>query len=212
MDTEPIAHRLAAGLVRVAVTSQPDASLPDDPTGPPRVERTIAQQQMLLLLTRRNITYRLTRLAADLGMTLQAAVATSSALAREGLVRLSPSPSYAPDDVRIILTPKGESATPEVMNWADALLAEVEHLDEKEQQQVLELVTEQIASLQRQGRIPVTRICLTCRFFDGYAHPGSPQPHHCWYVDAPFGYRELRLRCPEQSNDDLPPPGYPRAS
>jgi len=212
VDTEPIAHRLAAGLVRVAVTSQPDASLPDDPTGPPRVERTIAQQQMLLLLTRRNITYRLTRLAADLGMTLQAAVATSSALAREGLVRLSPSPSYAPDDVRIILTPKGESATPEVMNWADALLAEVEHLDEKEQQQVLELVTEQIASLQRQGRIPVTRICLTCRFFDGYAHPGSPQPHHCWYVDAPFGYRELRLRCPEQSNDDLPPPGYPRAS
>jgi DNA-binding MarR family transcriptional regulator len=196
VDPDSLASRLAAGLVRVAVTTQTDTV----PAGePPTVERTVAQQQLLLILARRAETYRLTELAALLGMTLQAAVSTSGALAREGLVQMRPSPSYAPDEVRISLTHKGRAAVPDLANWADALLGEVEHLDETAQQRVLELVTEQIATLQRQGRIPVTRICLTCRFFDGYAHPGTSQPHHCWYVDAPFGYRELRLRCPEQS-------------
>jgi DNA-binding MarR family transcriptional regulator len=196
VDPDSIASRLAAGLVRVAVTTQNDTI----PVGePPTVERTVAQQQMLLILARRAETYRLTELASLLGMTLQAVVSTSSALAREGLVQMRPSPSYAPDEVRIILTAKGRNAVPELANWADALLGEVEHLDEKAQRKVLELVTQQIVALQRQGRIPVTRICLTCRFFDGYAHPGTSQPHHCWYVDAPFGYRELRLRCTEQS-------------
>lgn len=199
MDANSLASRLAAGLVRVAVTTQTDTI----PVGePPTVERTVAQQQMLLILARRAETYRLTELAALLAMTLQAVVSTSSALAREGLVQMRPSPSYAPDEVRIILTTKGRAAVPELANWADALLGEVEHLDEKAQQRVLELVTEQITALQQQGRIPVTRICLTCRFFDGYAHPGTSQPHHCWFVDAPFGYRELRLRCPEQSADN----------
>jgi hypothetical protein len=134
-------------------------------------------------------------------MTLQSALSISGALAREGLVRLRPCPSYAPDEVRISLTAKGREAVPELANWADALLGEVEHLDETAQRRVLELVTDQIANLQRQGRIPITRICLTCRFFDGYAHPGTSEPHHCWYVDAPFGYRQLRLRCPEQTTE-----------
>jgi hypothetical protein len=51
--------------------------------------------------------------------------------------------------------------------------------------------------MQREGQIPVTKMCVTCRFFDGYAHPGSAEPHHCWLVDAPFGHQQLRLRCPE---------------
>jgi DNA-binding MarR family transcriptional regulator len=198
VDAEGLASRLAAGLVRVAVTAQNDTV----PAGqPPAVERTIAQQQMLLILARRYHTYRLTELAAELGMTIRATVSTSGALAREGLLQMRPCPSYAPDDVRISLTVRGREAVPALSNWANTLLSEVEYLDEAAQRRVLEIVTEQIATLQRQGRIPVTRICVTCKFFDGYAHPGTAEPHHCWYVDAPFGYRELRLRCPEQATD-----------
>jgi len=196
VDAESLASRLAAGLVRVAVTAQNDTVAPDED---PHIERTIAQQQMLLLMARRAETYRLTELASLLGMTVPIAVSTSGALAREGLVRMRPSPSYAPDEVRIELTARGRSAVPDLANWADALLGEVEYLDEKAQEHVLHLVTEQIAALQRAGRIPVTRICLTCRYFDGYAHPGTNEPHHCHLVGAPFGYRELRLRCPEQT-------------
>ena len=201
MNPESLPSRLAAGLVRVAVTTQTDTV----PAGePPSVERTVAQQQMLLMLARRPGTYRLSELDALLGMPLQVAVTTSGALGREGLVRMRPAPSYAPDEVRVSVTERGRAAVPELAGWADTLLAEIDDLDEAEQQQVLDMVTEQIAMLQRQGRIPVTRICLTCRYFDGYAHPGTAQPHHCWYVDAPFGYRELRLRCPEQTPDDSP--------
>ncbi|GAA0959197.1 MarR family winged helix-turn-helix transcriptional regulator [Virgisporangium aurantiacum] len=196
MDADSLTNRLAAGLVRVAVTAQTDTVAPGEE---PKIERTVAQQQMLLLLARRAETYRLTELASLLGMTVRTAVSTSGALAREGLVQMRPSPSYAPDEVRVILTTKGRAAVPELANWADALLGEVENLDEAAQEKVLNLVTDQIAALQRAGRIPVTRICLTCRFFDGYAHPGTNLPHHCHYVDAAFGYRELRLRCPEQS-------------
>ena len=199
MDADSLASRLAAGLVRVAVTAQSDTVAPGEA---PQIERTVAQQQMLLLLARRTENYRLTELASLLGMTVPTAVSTSGALAREGLVRMRPSPSYAPDEVRIQLTARGRAAVPHLANWADALLGEVEYLDEEAQQRVLDHVTEQIMELQRAGRIPVTRICLTCRYFDGYAHPGTNLPHHCHLVDAPFGYRELRLRCPEQT---LPP-------
>jgi hypothetical protein len=45
---------------------------------------------------------------------------------------------------------------------------------------------------------------VTCRFFDGYAHPGSAEPHHCWLVDTPFGHQELRLRCPEAQPGEGP--------
>jgi DNA-binding MarR family transcriptional regulator len=200
VDADSLASRLAAGLVRVAVTAQVDTVAPGEV---PQIERTVAQQQMLLLLARRAENYRLTELASLLGMTVPTAVSTSGALAREGLVRMRPSPSYAPGEVRIQLTARGRSAVPHLANWADALLGEVEYLDEEAQQRVLEHVTEQIVELQRAGRIPVTRICLTCRYFDGYAHPGTNLPHHCHLVDAPFGYRELRLRCPEQT---LPSP------
>jgi DNA-binding MarR family transcriptional regulator len=193
VENEALVTRLAAGLVRVAVTTQTNG--PD----PPAVERTIAQQQMLLMLARRAQTYRLTDLAADLGMTVPVAVAASGALAREGLVQMRPSPSYAPDDVRVSLTTAGRGAVPTLSNWAEALLGEVAHLDETTQRDVLRQVTEQIARLQREGRIPITRICVTCRYFEGYAHPGTASPHHCWYVDAPFGHGDLRLRCPEQS-------------
>ena len=196
MDADSLTSRLAAGLVRVAVTTQSDTVAPG---AEPEVERTVAQQQMLLLLARRAETYRLTELASLLGMTVRTAVSTSGALAREGLVQMRPSPSYAPDEVRIFLTPRGRAAVPDLANWAAALLGEVENLDEAAQQEVLAVVTDQIAALQRAGKIPVTRICLTCRYFDGYAHPGTNLPHHCHLVDAPFGYRELRLRCPEQT-------------
>jgi hypothetical protein len=50
---------------------------------------------------------------------------------------------------------------------------------------------------QRSGQIPISRMCVTCRFFDPYVHAGTGLPHHCHLVDAPFGNRQLRLRCPE---------------
>jgi hypothetical protein len=43
----------------------------------------------------------------------------------------------------------------------------------------------------------MSQMCVTCRFFRPYAHPGAAAPHHCALVDAPFGDAQIRLDCPE---------------
>jgi DNA-binding MarR family transcriptional regulator len=195
VDVNALAHRLATGLVRVAVA----VGANDPPDG---LERTIAQQQVLLMLTRRHEVYPLAALAAELGMPEEATLAAVSTLAREGLVAMDPAPSYAAHQVRIALTDRGRAQAPEVLNWAADLLAELEQLSFEHQRRLLALVTQQIFVMQRQDRIPVARMCVTCRFFQPYAYPGTSSPHHCWLVDAPFGHQDLRVRCPEASPSD----------
>jgi DNA-binding MarR family transcriptional regulator len=189
MDLDAATQRLATGLVRMAVAARaagtPYAGL----------ERTLAQQQVLLILSRRHDVYPLASLAADLGMTTQATHAAVTTLAREGMVTIHPSPSYAPSQVRVALTERGRAQAPETLNWAADLLGELHNLDLAGEHQLLSVVTTQIRQMQRHGEIPVTKMCVTCRFFEGYAHPGTDEPHHCWLVGAPFGHPALRVRC-----------------
>ncbi|MEV7630663.1 MarR family transcriptional regulator [Actinoplanes sp. NPDC089786] len=52
--------------------------------------------------------------------------------------------------------------------------------------------------LQERRAIPISRMCLTCRFFAPKAHPvKTGRAHHCNFVDAPFGDAELRVSCPD---------------
>jgi len=192
VDLEALPHRLATGLARVAVAMHLAA---DDPvTG---LERTLAQQQLLLLLSQRRDGYTLSDLAADAGMTAPATESSIGTLVREGLVVVGPAAASA-WDVPVTITDRGRAQAPEVLHWASDLLAELRKLDEIGQRQLLDVVTGHIRRLQQQGQIPVVKMCLSCRFFDGYAHPGTADPHHCRLVDAAFGHQLLRLRCPEQ--------------
>jgi DNA-binding MarR family transcriptional regulator len=191
VDLEALPHRLATGLARVAVAMHVAA---DDPAA--GLERTLAQQQLLLLLSQRRNGYTLSELAADAGMTAPATESSIGTLVREGLVVMSP--AAAPWDAPVSITDRGRAQAPELLHWASDLLAEFRKLDETSQRQLLQVVTGHIRRLQRQGQIPVVKMCLTCRFFDGYAHPGTADPHHCRLVDAAFGHELLRLRCPEQ--------------
>jgi hypothetical protein len=132
-------------------------------------------------------------------MSTEATLAAVSTLQREGLVAIGPSPSYSRHDVRVSLTEMGERQAPELLNWAAELLTGLDQLDVEGQRDLLLRLMQQIFVLQRQNRIPVMKMCVNCRFFQPYAYPGTPSPHHCWLVDAPFGQQELRLRCPEGS-------------
>jgi DNA-binding MarR family transcriptional regulator len=192
VDYETAERRLATGLIRLAVAVHDTTDARSAVA-----ERTMAQQQVLLLMARRQDEYPLASLAAELGMPVDAAMAAISTLAREGMVSVG-GPSYSPDGVRVQLTERGRRHAPRTLRWAESLLGELGGLDESVQAQLLTIVTEEIAALQREGRIPIAKMCVTCRFFDGYAHPGTQQPHHCWLVDAPFGNQDLRLRCPDQ--------------
>ena len=67
----------------------------------------------------------------------------------------------------------------------------------KQQAALYRALLKTVRALQVRGRIPVSQMCVTCRFFRPYAHPGARQPHHCALVDAPFGDAQIRLDCPE---------------
>jgi DNA-binding MarR family transcriptional regulator len=194
VDLEPLGQRLATGLARVAVA----VHLADGAGGSAEpIERTLSQQQVLLMLYRRREVYPLAELAQDLGMDRSDILAAVSTLAKDGQVQTQPNPSYRPDDLGIRLTEAGGRQPFDIQNWAANLMATLHTLTDEDQRQLLGLVTGHIRDLQDTGAIPVTRMCVTCRFFDGHRHAGSDLPHHCWLVDKPFGYRELRLRCPE---------------
>jgi DNA-binding MarR family transcriptional regulator len=201
VDLESLPHRLATGLARVAVAMHLAA---DDPAA--GLERTLAQQQLLLLLSQRRDGYTLSDLAGDAGMTTLTTESSIGTLVREGLVVMGPA-AASPSDVLVTITERGRAQAPHLLHWASDLLAELRNLDEMGQLQLLQVVTGHIRRLQQQGQIPVVKMCLTCRFFDGYAHPGTADPHHCRLVDAAFGHQLLRVRCPEQE----PAAGLPHA-
>jgi DNA-binding MarR family transcriptional regulator len=184
---------LAVGLVRLAAAIDLACR-----TGAAPDAHTVADQQLLLTLVQRDKPWRLTELASRTGMELKVILAELNRMADNGLVSLQPAPSYSPHEIAVSATEQARAIPPQTRNWAGLLLRELDGLADPQRERLLRVVVGRIAKLQREGRIPVTRMCVTCRFFQPYAHPGMPAPHHCALVDAPFGVGELRLRCPEQ--------------
>lgn len=115
------------------------------------------------------------------------------ALEEKGLVSRSPGSDRR---VRLIgLTDAGAVAAAAASEWPDALLEAVDDLDPEDRAAFLRGLSSMIRSLQRRGRIPVQRMCVTCRYFRPHVHAERERPHHCAFVDAPFGDAELRLDC-----------------
>ncbi|HKT03863.1 MAG TPA: hypothetical protein VJT31_30400 [Rugosimonospora sp.] len=191
--TDELAGRLAVGLVRLA------AALDAATTGnADRQPHTLTEQQVLLVLAGRDGPCSVEELAARVAMTRALLVPVLSRLREDGLITMAPAPSYDPDQVSVALTERGRQLPPPLLNWAGRLLASLAEVPDGEQQRLLTLVVDRIVLLQRRGRLPVARMCLTCRFFQPYAHPGEPDPHHCALVNAAFGHAQLRVHCPEQ--------------
>lgn len=189
---DPLTARVAAGLVQVASALRAR-------TRSHAGERALTptQGQMLARLQRHapdGLT--LTSLARALVITPATASGTLTTLERKGLVRKQ----RAARDARalaIALTARGRRAATQAQSWSAFLAARLEVLDEHEQQVVLRALVKLLRSLQEHGEIPVARVCPSCRFFRAHAHDDSERPHHCAFVDAPFGERSLRLDCPD---------------
>ncbi|HEX8630210.1 MAG TPA: MarR family winged helix-turn-helix transcriptional regulator, partial [Catenuloplanes sp.] len=150
MDVEQPDHRLTSGLARVAVAVHAAQGCPSAV-----LERTLTQQQVLLLLDRRDHVFVLADLAAELGMTVPVTLAALDTLVREGLVTMTPAPSFAPTNLRVSLTDAGRAQSPEALNWAADLLAELDRLDHGGRRQLLAVVVGQIRRMQAQNQIPV---------------------------------------------------------
>src|SRR6266545_2894036 len=139
---------------------------------------------------------RVSELADRLAVATATVSDSVSALARKGLVTKQRDPADA-RAVAVFLTVTGQAEAEEAAGWPDVLLEAVRTLDGEEQAALYRALLKTVRALQVRGRIPVSQMCVTCRFFRPYAHPGARQPHHCALVDAPFGDAQLRLDCPE---------------
>ncbi|WP_250006624.1 MarR family winged helix-turn-helix transcriptional regulator [Actinoplanes sp. M2I2] len=103
-------------------------------------------------------------------------------------------------DARVLLvrlSPAGEAEAGRLTVTSPALSEAVAALSADDFAAMLRGATTLMRQLQERRAIPVSRMCLTCRFFVPEAHPGSTRPHHCRFVDASFGDAELRVTCPD---------------
>ena len=190
-----VSQRLAAGLARIGVALRGQAWTHGASRG-----LTPTQAQVLALVRARG-PIRLTVVADELAVTPATASAAVAALARKGLVEKRP----APDDGRAIaihLTPAGRREAQASAEWPDALLEALEEMSPGEQAVLLRLVGTIIRGLQERGAIPIQRMCVGCRYFRPNVHDDPGAPHHCDYVDAPFGDLDLRLDCRDFESAD----------
>jgi hypothetical protein len=137
-------------------------------------------------------------LAEQLGVTAATASDSVTALHRKGLVAKRPSAGDG-RGVVVVLTPTGSREAAATAAWPDFLLEAVGELSTAEQATFLRALVAMIRTLQEKGRIPVARMCVSCRFFQPFRHDDPSRPHHCAFVDASFGDGELRLDCPDHS-------------
>lgn len=155
------------------------------------------QGQILALLdSRKGTGARLTEVAAGLGVSTPTTSDAVKALVEKGLVRKEP----AKDDARaiaLVLTPQGKREASRVAEWPDFLLGAVDALDDGEKETFLVGLVKMLRVLQERGQVPVSTMCVSCRFFRPFVHDDSAKPHHCDFVDAAFGPSELRMECAE---------------
>jgi DNA-binding MarR family transcriptional regulator len=164
---------------------------------------TPTQGQILALLRSKGTNgMRLSAVANELGVSAPTTSDAVTTLVEKGFVQKT----KAVDDGRaiaILLTPKGQQLSEQISDWSDFLLDAVSELSEEEQEVFLRGLIKMIRKLQDQKQISVARMCVNCQFFRPNIYADSEQPHHCNFVDAPFGDRELQLDCSDQIMAEL---------
>ena len=156
------------------------------------------QSQILALLQAKGSKgMRLSEVAAGLAVTPATASDAVRVLDLKGLVLKMRSAEDA-RAISIVLTPQGQQVAERTSCWSDLLLGAVDELSEPEQTVFLGGLTKMIRKLQESGQIPIAKMCVTCRFFQPNIYPDGDKPHHCDFVNASFGDRDLRIECPDQ--------------
>ncbi|MEO1061505.1 MAG: MarR family winged helix-turn-helix transcriptional regulator [Actinomycetota bacterium] len=139
---------------------------------------------------------RIGRLAAELDITQPTASEAVATLVDRGLVLRQ----RDPDDGRAVamrLSTAGEELADDVRTrLAPVLRAEPGTDDAADRGVALRVLLTEIARLQRDGVISVSRNCLTCRHFD----PGDPTTTpRCRLLDRDLPNADLRVDCPEHA-------------
>ena len=154
---------------------------------------TPTQITVLTLLKQRGAN-RVRTLAKLLGVSLATASRVISALERKQLVRKTIDPADGRAAL-VSLAPAGLRVVSTRTEFPEGLLSALAGLSPLESRALHTALSKVILELQESGAIEPQRMCCTCRFFRPYRHSDQSRPHHCDFVDAPFGTASLRLDC-----------------
>lgn len=159
---------------------------------------TATQRKTLELIASHRGEILVATIAAELDLTPATADDNIQALeARKLVVRRASHVDGQPLAVK--LSSEGRRCVTALSKLPDPLRAAFHCLDGAEQERFYRSSLKMIRTLQEDGLMPVSRMCVRCQYFDPYRYPDSATPHHCHLVCAPFGDRHLRLDCPEQA-------------
>lgn len=195
-DPTTIVHRLREALGRVATVIRAD-----DWERAKRAGINPTQLAILELLAGRKDGLAVKDIAAHLGVSQPTATDSIGALERKELVEKH----AASDDRRAVvvaLTAGGKAMLDVDAMTGGAAGQAVSTLAAEEQDGLLLTLIKLIRELQDAHAIPIQRMCTSCRYFAPFAHPGEAKPHHCRFVDAAFGQRELRIDCRDHETAD----------
>lgn len=194
-STQPFPPDIAVGLAKIGTFLRTEQWRQADSAA-----LTPTQLQILAYLAARGPS-RVTAIALEIGVTQPTASDAVAALVRKGHVERRGDAADA-RAVGLHLTARGRKAAKAAAVWPDALVGAIDSLTPDEKSAFARGLTKMIRSLQDRGAIPVQRMCATCRFFRPHAHDDAERPHHCAFVDAPFGDAALRLDCGDHEPAD----------
>jgi DNA-binding MarR family transcriptional regulator len=162
---------------------------------------TPTQRRILDVVASRRESLTLSALARELGVTPATASDSVGALESKGLVQKRRS-SVDGRALALMLTSEGRSSVSALAALPDPLQDAFGVLTEDEQEIFYRSAIKMIRGLQESGALPVSRMCVRCRFFDPFRTPGSVTPHHCELIDSPLADRHLRIECEAQEFGD----------
>jgi len=160
-----------------------------------------AQFAILALLEGRPEGMGVKEIAASVLVSQPSATDSIAALERKGLVEKRPDPADL-RAVRILCTPAGLDLVQVERGRPGTAERAADALEPDMQEQMLLALIAMIRQLQENGDIPIQRMCVSCRYFSPFAHADAANPHHCNFVDAAFGQKDLRIDCREHETAD----------
>lgn len=191
-----VTTRLREGFERIALVLRSDLWTASGKAG-----LNPTQAQALALLAARTSGLRAKDIAAHLAVSAATIADTLAALERKGLVARAPEPADA-RAMRVKLTDEGRRIGRALTQSASQVALALAGLSPDQQAELLLSQIRIIRFLQLAGAVPEQRMCVSCRHFRPNAHPGAAQPHHCDFVNAAIGDRDLRLDCGEHEAAD----------
>jgi DNA-binding MarR family transcriptional regulator len=188
----PITVHLAAGLEKIGLAMKSRTWRREGRAGLGPLQR----QVLTLLRTKPNQSAQVSAIARELVVRLPTASEAVATLEQKKLVKRRRSMR----DGRIVtveLTARGARACAPAVGMPNHLAAATGALTFDQQVDFLKSLMVIIRTLQMRGEISVAQMCVSCRYFRPNQYKDPAQPHHCDYLNAPFGDRALRLECAE---------------